>query len=148
MSYYNLFHQETTYKAITFETIRFHMQLEEITAFLKRRNCVIYKINGSQNFVTSDHPVVHMNSIDYGVNPFENGIKDSHTVISFPISSKILLRLYHQNFVFRYFKSKDRKLCIIEGDENEQFIRFINNKQYEQSYEYVYGCNRETLEKI
>jgi len=77
-------------------------------------------------FITGDQPVINLNGD--GKNPHDE------TVLYYPITPKIAIKIF-------CFKKNDQAKIIVNNDE----IKYLNNKIYENSYLQIYSNNEESL---
>ena len=109
---------------------------------------VFYHICGNMEFVTSDNPVMFINSRTTNAQPFANGLVRETTLIYYPLSPKLLLCAVHPNAFFQFFSDKDGCVCHLDANKEERFITSINRKQRAQCYKQVFALTQATLEKI
>jgi hypothetical protein len=99
-------------------------------------------------FVTSDNPVMFINSNTANAQPFANGLARKTTLIYYPLSPKLLLCAIHPNAFFQFFSDKDGCLCRLDATKEESFIASMNRKQRAQCHNQVFALTQTTLEKI
>lgn len=109
---------------------------------------VFYHICGDMEFVTSDNPVMFINSRTANAQPFANGLVRETTLIYYPLSPKLLLCAVHPNAFFQFFSTKDGCVCHLNANKEESFITSINCKQRTQCHNQVFALTQATLEKI
>lgn len=136
------------FKEVSFETTYDHTIMERYTDLLLNKCFVIYRIIGNGEFITSDNPVMFINSKTLDVKPFSNGILDSRTIIFFPIDTKLLVALYDSDYLVGEVRNYDGRLLFINSKMDMKFIKNINSKQYEQSYNQVYAKSKNILEQF
>lgn len=134
------------FKDISFDVTFRQDSIEKYINILLGRSFVIYRIMGEAEFITSDNPVMFMNSISLEVKPFSNGLSDDSTVIFFPISPKILVALYSSNYLFGGVSNYDGMILFIDSLKDKSFIKNHNVKQFEQSFNQVYAKDKKDLE--
>lgn len=134
------------FKDISFDVTFRQGGLEKYVNILLRKSFVIYRITGEAEFITSDNPVMFMNSISLGVKPFSNGLSDDRTVVFFPISPKLLVAIYSSNYLFGGVSNYDGKVLFIDSLKDNTFIKNHNEKQFEQSFNQVYAKDKKDLE--
>lgn len=83
---------------------------ENLDMFFLDRTWIVYKSNGDDIFITSDNPVMFMNNVTLNATPFQNSLLNPTTVIYFPISSYLMLALYHQDYMFKKMKKFANKM--------------------------------------
>ncbi len=123
-------------------------RLVQYASILYQRAFIIYAINGSLEFVTSDNPVMGINSVSYDPTPFSNGLLQVSTTIYYPISPKILVASYHPAALFGIYAKEDSTLKFLDADRDQRFIRTLNQKQYEQCFNQVYSRGKGELDKL
>lgn len=125
-------------------------RIHQYTSILFQRIFIIYKIIGELEVVTSDNPVMLINSVSYDPTPFSNGLLQVPTTVYYPISPKVLVASYHPAALCGIFLEGDGKLKFLDADSdrNKQFIRTLNRKQYEQCYDQVYSRCRGELDEL
>lgn len=83
------------FKELSMESIFSKKVILTFAKILINYNFVIYKNCNNMPFVTSDNPVMIIDSKTLKSTPFSNGLLVPTTVVLFPISSKLLLCAYH-----------------------------------------------------
>ncbi len=134
------------FKDISFDVTFRQDSIEKYINILLRKNFVIYRITGEAEFITSDNPVMFMNSISLGVKPFSNGLSGDSTVVFFPISPRLLVAIYSSNYLFGGVSNYDGKVLFIDSLKDSGFIKNHNVKQFEQSFNQVYAKDKKDLE--
>lgn len=132
-------------------SMRANFNKESIIKFsnvLLQYSFVFYRITGSTPFVTSDNPVILINSITQNATPFVNGLSKNTTIVYFPISPCLLLSAFHPEFGFGALNSRNCTLEILDDCKEKEFIDTYNKKQFEQCYNYLYSQSKAVLEKI
>lgn len=135
-------------KQVSMELTMDTERIADYTTVLSWHKFLFFHLCGDMEFVTSDNPVMFLNSETADSTPFENGLLQKKTIVYYPISSKLLLCVIHPEFYFQNFLDMDR--CLYQMNENaeQKFIVSINHKQWEQCYNQVYASKWETLEKL
>ncbi len=136
------------FKQISMELTWDIKRLTLYTNVLGWHDFVFYHICGDMEFVTSDNPVMFINSNTANAQPFANGLVRETTLIYYPLSPKLLLCAVHPNAFWQSFSGKDGCVCHLNANKEESFITSINRKQRAQCYKQVFALTRETLEKI
>ena len=90
-------------------------------------------------FITSDNPVMFINSITNNARPFANGLANPTTMIYYPISPKLLLCAVHPSTYFGALSDQDGHLVDLNACKEIGFISFINKKQIDQCYQHAFG---------
>lgn len=132
-------------------SMRANFNEESIIKFsnmLMQYSFVFYRIRGSTPFVTSDNPVMLINSITQNATPFANGLSKNTTIVYFPISPCLFLSAFHPEFGFGALNSRDCTLEILDDGKEKAFIDTYNKKQFEQCYNYLYSRSKAVLERI
>lgn len=137
---------EDMFKSVVMQSILSLEETERIARVLFNHCWVIYRIIGNKEFVTSDNPVMFMDSQTLNVTPFHNGASDNKTVIFYPISPKLLITLYSYNMFFEMLNSYDGNLLFIR-DKDKHFIDNVNKKQIEQCNRQAFCRTKEFLKK-
>lgn len=119
-----------------------------ITQELLNRCWVIYRIVGSNEFVTSDNPFMFMDNQTLNVTPFHNGISNAKTVTFYPISPKLLIATYSYEIYGGFFNSCDGKLIFINSENDMRFVNNINKKQLEQCNRQVFCKTKDIIQKL
>lgn len=123
-------------------------RLTQYTNILVWHDFVLYHICGDMEFVTSDNPVMFINSNTANAQPFANGLIRETTLIYYPLSPKLLLCAVHPNAFFQFFSNKDGCLCHLNANKEKDFITSMNRKQCEQCHNQVFALRRKTLEAL
>lgn len=112
------------------------------------RAIIVIKITDKAEFVTSDNPVMFMDAETLDSQPFHHGLLQPQTVVSYPISPKLLILMYHPNYYFGKLKNFDRKITLINSQSDTKLINTYNRKQYEQSYNWTFSKSNYVLENL
>lgn len=123
-------------------------RINKIASFILRRCWVIYKIIGECEFITSDNPVMFINSSSLDATPFHNGIANNKTVILFPLSPKLMISIYSDDIYFGVLNQHNGRMFLIDSKKDKRFIVNINKKQLEQSHRQVFGNSYKILDEL
>lgn len=123
-------------------------QIEKYANILYYRTMIIIKITDNAEFITSDNPVMFMNAEILDSQPFCHGLLQPQTVVSYPISPKLLIVMYHPNYYFGELKNYDRKITLVNSQRDVKLINTYNQKQYEQSYNWTFSKSSFVLENL
>lgn len=143
---YNIY--EELFKITAMESVLDPKRISRFVQILVERCWIIYRINGSAEFITSDNPVMFMDKQTLNVTPFKNGLVNSNTVTFYPISSKLMIATYNDNSLLGALNSYDCKLAFIDGNKEAKFINNVNRKQMEQCSRQAFGKTKELLEQL
>jgi hypothetical protein len=148
--------KEELYKAIIEDRDYFKLASMQATFDIQRfkkycdilfqRHFLIYKITGDENFITSDNPVMFIDTSSLNALPFSNGLAQSTTAVYFPISPKFIVAAYHPKLYFGALSEFDGRLIYLDGNKERAFIQTQNKKQYEQCYNQIYAETKTELE--
>lgn len=120
-------------------------RIERYTNVLSNRNFLFYRIQGNMEFITSDNPVMFINSKTKNACPFANGLLRRSTAVYYPLSPKILLCALHPEFGFGRLSEKDGRLVDLNTNREVNFISTINRKQIEQCAQHSFARSEDTL---
>lgn len=123
-------------------------QIEKYANILYHRTMIIIKITDNAEFVTSDNPVMFMDAETLDSQPFRHGLLQPQTVVSYPISPKLLIVMYHPNYCLGKLKNFDGKITMINSQSDLKLINTYNQKQYEQSYNWTFSKSSFALENL
>lgn len=135
------------FKGIAMNVIFEEARLAKFLNIIINKTFVVYKIIGSDTFVTSDNPVIVVNA-NKPTTPFSSGIIDMHSIIYFPLSPKLLLAIYHPNLFWGGLRKLDSSLKILYGPKEENFISSHNRHQKSMCFNYIYSQTRTPLDSI
>ena len=138
----NLQFDEKVFKELA---MQLSLDVDRIALFSKvlfNHNWIVYKIIGNKEFITSDNPIMIINSISGDATPFRHGIAQKQSIVYFPISPKIMIGLYS----FEDFYPLHSKLVLLDSTKECEFINNINRKHLEQSDLFCY-CKTEAVLK-
>lgn len=136
------------FKEIAMQAIFRKESIEKMVGLIMQRTFVVYKINGGQELVTSDNPVVFIDLNTLDATPFKNGMANTTTLIYYPISPNLLLAAYHPNLYLGLLDNYDCQIEILDGVTEHRFISTHNKKQKEQCYNYLYAHSKEVLDNL
>ena len=98
--------------------------------------------------MTSDNPVMFLNSYTTDPRPFVNGLLKKKTIVYYPISSKVLVCVVHPDTYCQKYMHMDRCLFHLNENQDKEFIVFINRKQREQCHDQVYASKKASLDEL
>ena len=98
-------------------------RLTRYTNILEGHDFVFYHICGDMEFVTSDNPVMFINSSTANAQPFANGLVHETTLIYYPLSPQLLLCAVHPNAFFNSFRIKT-DACVILMQTKKKALLF------------------------
>lgn len=108
---------------------------------------VFYRLQGNMEFITSDNPVMFLNSATGNAHPFTNGLLEMSTAVYYPLSPKILLCVLHPESLCNVFEGKDCCLFDLDSNKEVQFISTINRKQIEQCSQHAFSRSEDVLKQ-
>jgi hypothetical protein len=114
-------------------------RVAKYAGILCSRDFLIYRIQGNMEFITSDNPVMFINSITNNARPFTNGLIKPTTLIYYPISPKLLLCAVHPLAYFGFLSTQDCHLIDLDACKEISFITTINEKQISQCYRHAFA---------
>lgn len=122
-------------------------RISQYAKILYSRNFIIYQIQGNMEFITSDNPVMFINSITNNARPFANGLTKPTTMVFYPISPKLLLCAVHPSACFGVFSAQDCHLVNLDACKEIDFITSINNKQVDQCYQHAFARSLDVMKQ-
>lgn len=108
---------------------------------------IFYRIQGGMEFITSDNPVMLVNSVTGNARPFANGLLKMSTAVYYPISPKLLLCVLHPEFTFGVLSERDGSLVDLDSNREVRFISTINRKQIEQCSQHAFSRSENVLKQ-
>lgn len=122
-------------------------RITKYTEIICNHDFIFYRIQGDMEFITSDNPVMFVNSVTGNARPFANGLLKMSTAVYYPLSPKLLLCVHHPEYAFGVFSDKD--CCLVDLDSNRevQFISTINRKQIEQCSRHAFSRSEDVLKQ-
>lgn len=139
---------EDTFKAIACSVSTDFERITKFASLMYSKTWLFYQLDETKEFITSDNPVMFLNARTLEVTPFKNGLLDDDTVISFPISAKILLVMYSGNKYFGVMNSWDCQKYRLSGNKEGKFVDLHNKLQYEQCNQFVMSNEKNVLNKL
>ena len=133
------------FKEISMQTVFNNERIIKFSNLLTQYSFIFYRVKGDIPFVTSDNPVMFVNSITGNAAPFANGLSENSTIVYFPIYPSLLPGAFHPKFTFGTLNSRDCSLEILDDYKEKRFIDTYNKKQLEQCHDYLYSNSNETL---
>lgn len=122
-------------------------RITKYTEILCNFDFVFYRIQGNMEFITSDNPVMLVNSKTGNARPFANGLLRTSTVVYYPISPKLLLCAMHPELSFGVFSGRDCFLLDLDVTREVNFISTLNRKQIGQCFQHAFARSMEVLKK-
>lgn len=122
-------------------------RITQYTETICNHDFFFYRIQGGLEFITSDNPVMLVNSVTGNARPFANGLLKVSTAVYYPLSPKLLLCVLHPEFSPGAFWGKN--CCIVDLDSNREilFISRINQKQIEQCSQHAFARSEDVLKR-
>jgi hypothetical protein len=114
-------------------------RIAKYAGILCNRDILVYRIQGNMEFITSDNPVMFINSITKNARPFTNGLIKPTTIVYYPISPKLLLSAVHPSAYFGVLSNQDCQLIDLDACKEIGFITSINKKQICQCYQHAFA---------
>ena len=136
------------FKELSMESILNEELLLKMANILINYNFVFYRTNSAIPFITSDNPVMVINSDTLNAMPFSNGLLQPSTIICYPISPKLILCAYHPYRFKTVLKKRDRTLEILDNKDVEKFVDGQNKLQLKQCFDCIYSHSKETLDLL
>ena len=136
------------FKEIAMQTIFREESIRLYLDILVQRTFILYKITGENSFVTSDNPVMLIDSTTHDATPFRNGMMNTSTLIYYPLSPKLLLGAYHPDMFLGALNERDCCIELLDGTKEQRFILTQNRKQKSQCYNYVYAQSPDVLRQL
>lgn len=96
-------------------------------------------------WISSDNPIVAINSITGKAAPMVNNLLQPETIIGFPLSPRVLLEIYDYGYAWGAIRELDRTRIFLSKDEGPLIVDSRNNYQKEQCFEVLYAYSKETL---
>lgn len=144
----DIIENENTFKSIICGVSTDLERIEKFASILYNRTWMFFQLEDEKEFITSDNPVMLFNAKTLEATPFKNGLLDNDTVVSFPVSPKILLVMYSQNKYFGVMNSWDCRKTVISGNKDSKFINLQNKLQFEQCNQFVISNKESILNKL
>jgi hypothetical protein len=123
-------------------------RIAKYAGILCSRDFLFYRIQGNEEFITSDNPVMSINSITNNARPFANGLIRPTTMIYYPISPKLLLCAVHPSAYLGALSDQDRRLVNLDASKEIGFISAINQKQISQCYRHAFSQSVGVMKKF
>ena len=120
-------------------------RLNEHAELLINRFWVMYRIDGDGEFITSDNPVMFVDSSSLDSMPFHNGLFNPATVVYYPISPKLMIALYHYKNRLGIKKRDDGRLFLLNIDDSF-FIHSLNHLQIQQCTRQAFAKTKQILQ--
>lgn len=127
------------------------MNSERIKNFAKilfARKFLFFRTDGRPEFISSDNPVMFIDSISSDASPFANGLIYGKTIVYYPIFPHLLLYAAHPCSVYSVSSLRDCSIVDLDVNKDQRFINSINRKQFEQCYRQAFARSREGLEDL
>ena len=142
------FENEDFFKTIAYDVTFDTKRIGRFAEIIFRKAWIFYVLDGNRQFVTSDNPVMFIDSNTLDPTPFRNGLVKKDTVIYFPISKKIMLAIYSNQKYFGLMNNMDRQRRILSCRAERKYIDTVNLLQYQQCNEFAISYSESELKKI
>lgn len=121
-------------------------RIQRIAKYLYDRCWVLYRIDGDDEFITSDNPVMLACNLD--ATPYSNGLAYETTVVYYPISERLMFALYSYDYCLGQFNSLDSCLVPLNAIKEKRFINLVNQMQIKQCQLQAYAKSEKTLRDL
>ena len=108
---------------------------------------LFFRIQGNMEFITSDNPVMFINSITNNARPFANGLIEPTTLVFLPVSPKLLLCAIHPSANPGVVSNQDCHLIDLDACKEIDFISSINKKQISQCYQHTFARSADVIKQ-
>lgn len=108
---------------------------------LKNRLWILYKITDNNQFVTSDSPVLLYNASSKSVGLFQAGFGFDSTILYYPVSPKLLIAIYSDNYLFGSMEMFNNKICLLTS-KDKVFIDNVNQLQLQNCIRQIYSVDK------
>ena len=89
-------------------------------------------------FLTSDNPVIRYNSSKKSLRDVDNGLKNVHSEILFPISPSVLVRIISPRILKNSSELANRKIILEHSKETADFLTYCNSFQCHQYFQHFF----------
>lgn len=96
-------------------------------------------------WISSDNPIIAINLATGKSTPMVNNLMQPGTIISFPLSPKVLLEVYDYGYSWGAIRELDRTRIFLSKDEGPLIVDSRNSYQKEQCLEVFYAYSEETI---
>lgn len=110
---------------------------ERINALLEK-TWLIYVSPHYPFFLTSDNPVIRYNSSKKSLRDVDNGLKNVHSEILFPISPSVLVRIISPRILKNSSELANRKIILGHSKETADFLTYCNSFQCHQYFQHFF----------
>lgn len=133
---------EMHYKDIFFEVANKEERIELFANVLLGKTWLIYVNKTKIDFLISDNPILIYDFVNKKAT-INNGISNPETLIAYPITSKYMIVVFPNQYLFGKIKENfsDKKLDIYE----ENVINSYNKLQFDNANKQVYGKNKQEI---
>lgn len=133
---------EKNFKQVAMEVALDSRQIMKYAKILCGHHFLFYRIHGNREFITSDNPVVFIDSRSKDARPFRNGLTEMSTMICYPITPKILLHVIHPEAFGGALSKHDCHLIDLDMDRDPKFIFNINRIHLSQCYRHAFAQSK------
>jgi len=132
-------------KQVLFDVAKNENAYSRIISVMNERNFFVYKIIGDLEFITSDHPVMVVDSSNGGSKPFSCGIESLTSIIYYPITPKLMITSTKKETYWGTLNDKDGSLFFLDSKNEEKFIEGVNRRQVINCLRQAYSRDEKTL---
>lgn len=143
----NKVRQESIYEASIAPDIPTQSRFKVYEDALLNKTWMFCRNDTDIEFGTSDNPIMVYNYVDRTHKPFQNGIALKTSIISYPISSSLLLLMLPPVLFFTDISRYNRRVITL-CESDVIFIKEQNKMQYDQAYRIFIAKNKKTLDLI
>lgn len=118
------------------------------TDLLAKRNFVIYRLLGEQEFLTSDNPVMLVNTETEDATPFTCSFLNPNMIVFYPLTPKLLVSALANGKIPESINFQDGCIQNLDSKAEAAFISRVNKTQLQQCYSQIYAHSYNILEQI
>lgn len=123
-------------------------RIKHLAYYFYVRCWILYQIIGDAEFITSDNPVMFADNATKDASPFHHGLISDTTVVYYPLSDKLMLALYSNEYADGVLNKFDSKIVRLDAAKEEKFIQLVNSLQLSQCKKQVFAKSSASLTAI
>lgn len=134
-------------KLVYAEVLTDPKRLMKYARMIANRYWVLFRIQGEQEFVTSDNPFALGSINDSEDMPSHLAFLNSTNVIYYPISSKLMIAAYDRGVFLGAMEDLNKELIILDAKKENRFIDKVNKLMVKQCDSQAFARSKKIIKQ-